>query len=133
MDLDLVMDELGQALDTIEGLRVCVVGEKPVPPAAYVSYPESIDYDHTYGRGADTMELQAVVIVGQTVHRSTRKQLAAYCDGNGDQSIKTVLDGFNYQQCDSVTVTSVDFDVVRLGAIDYMAALFAIHVVGSGR
>lgn len=127
------MDELGQALDTIEGLRVAVVGEKPIPPAAYVSYPDSIDYDQTYGRGSDAMDLQAVLIVGQTVHRSTRRQLAAYCDGNGSESVKTVLEGFTYQTCDSVTVPSVDFDVVRLGAIDYMAAMFAIHVVGSGR
>lgn len=133
MDLDAVMDELGQALDTIDGLRVAIVGEKPLPPAAYISYPEGIQYDGTYGRGTDTMDLQAVVIVGQTKAKNTRRLLAAYCDGNDTGSVKTMLEAFDYQTCDSVTVPSVDFDVIRLGAIDYMAAMFAIHVVGSGQ
>lgn len=132
MDVELVMDELEQALRTIEGLRVCVVGEHPHPPAAYVSYPESITYDLEYGRGSDEIDLQAVVVIGRTIDRATRKALAAYCDGNGDQSIKTVLEQFDYQECDVVTVPSVEFDVVRLAAIDYMAALFAIKVTGGG-
>lgn len=127
------MDELGQALELVDGLHVAVVGEKPVPPAAYISYPESITYDATYGRGTDVMDLQAVVIVGQTKAKNTRRLLAAYCDGNDTGSLKTQLEAFDYQTCDSVTVPSVDFDVIRLGAVDYMAALFAIHVVGSGQ
>lgn len=127
------MDELGQALELVDGLHVAVVGEKPVPPAAYISYPESITYDATYGRGTDVMDLQAVVIVGQTKAKNTRRLLAAYCDGNDTGSLKTQLEAFDYQTCDSVTVPSVDFDVIRLGALDYMAALFAIHVVGSGQ
>lgn len=132
MDVELVMDELEQALGTIEGLRVMVVDQAPVPPAAYVSYPESIAYDNEYGRGSDTMDLQAVLVIGRTNARATRKALAAYCDGNGNQSVKTVLEAFDYQTCDVVTVPSVEFDVVRVGAIDYMAALFAIKVTGSG-
>lgn len=132
MDLEAVMDELGQALATIDGLRVAVIGEKPLPPAAYVSYPEVINYDLTYGRGSDSMDLQAVVIVGQTKAKNTRRLLAAYSDGNDTGSVKTVLEAFDYQTCGPVTVPSVDFDVIRLGAVDYMAAMFAIHVVGSG-
>lgn len=126
------MDELGQALALVDGLRVAVVGEKPIPPAAYISYPDAMNYHGTYGLGQQTMELQAVLVVGKTVDRATRKNLGAYCDGNDSGSVKTVLESFDYQTCDSVTVTGVDFDVVRLGAIDYMAAIFAISVSGSG-
>ncbi len=132
MDVELVMDELEQALRTIEGLRVCVVGEHPKPPAAYVSFPETIVYDKEYGRGSDEINLQAVLIIGQTNARNTRRALAAYCDGNGNQSVKTVLEAFDYQTCDVVVVPSVEFDVVTLARIDYMAALFSIQVTGSG-
>lgn len=132
MDLDLVMSELSDALDTIDGLRVAIVGEKPVPPAAYISYPESMDYHGTYGLGQHKMTLQAILIVGRTVDRSTRKALAAYCDSNDTASVKTALESGTYTSCDVVTVTGVDFDVVRLAAIDYMAAIFTVDVSGSG-
>ena len=132
MDLDAVMDELGQALDTIDPLRVAVIGEKPIPPAAYVSYPESMDYHGTYGLGQHKMELQVILIVGRANDRATRKNLAAYCDSNDTQSVKTALESFAYTTCDVVTVSAVDFDVVRLAAIDHMAAIFNIQVSGSG-
>ncbi len=133
MDLNAVMQELSDVLEGIDGLRIAVVGEKPVPPAAYVTWPESITYDATYGRGSDVMDLQAVVIVGRTVDRAVRAKLAAFCDGNDTGSVKTVLEDHSYITADSVTVPSVEFDIVRLGAIDYLAAMFAIHVVGSGQ
>lgn len=132
MDLDAVMTQIGTALDTISGLRIAVVGEKPVPPAAYVSYPDSITFDQTYGRGQDAMVLQVVLVVGRTVDRATRTALAGYCKGSGSSSVKAAVDGGTYTACDSVTVTGVEFDVVPLGAVDHMAAIFSVSVVGSG-
>jgi hypothetical protein len=131
MDLDAVMTELGEHLK-VTGLRVAVVGEKPVPPAAYVSYPDSITFDQTYGRGSDSMELQIVVIVGRTVSRSTRTALAAYCAGSGDNSVKEAIEGTDFTSCDSARVTGVEFDVVPVGTVDYMAAIFGVSVLGSG-
>jgi hypothetical protein len=132
MDLDAVMTEIGEHLD-VTGLRLMVVGEKPVPPAAWVSYPDSIEFDKTYGRGSDSMELQVGVVVGRTaVARATRKAIAAYCAGSGDNSVKEAIEGTPYESCDSVTVTGVEFDVVDLAGVDYMAALFSVSVVGSG-
>ncbi len=132
MDLDAVMTEIGEHLD-VTGLRLAVVGEKPVPPAAYVSYPDSIDFDQTYGRGSDSMALQVVVIVGRTAAvRATRTALAAYCAGSGDNSVKEAIEGTPYDSADSVTVSGVEFDVVSLAGIDHMAAIFSVNVVGSG-
>jgi hypothetical protein len=133
VDLDAVMTELGVALETVPNLRIAVVGEKPQPPAAYVSYPESITFDRTYGRGTDEMDLQVVLVVGQTVARATRAALAAFCAGSGASSVKSALEDYSpYESCDVVRVTSVDFDVVKLAAVDYMAAIFSVNVVGSG-
>ena len=131
MDLDEVMTEIGEHLD-VTGLRLAVVGEKPVPPAAYVSYPDSITFDETYGRGSDSMALQVVVIVGKTVARATRTALAAYCAGSGDNSVKEAIEGTPYESADSVTVTGVEFDAVELAGIDHMAAIFNVNVVGAG-
>lgn len=132
MDLDTVMTEIGTALDGISGLRIAVAGEKVVPPAAWVRWPGSITFDGTYGRGSDSMELDAVVVVGRTVDRSTRKALAAYCKGSGSSSVKAAVDGGTYTAAHSVTVTGVEFDVVDVAGIDYVAAIFSIDVVGSG-
>jgi hypothetical protein len=47
------MDDLGAALETIDGLRVFPYwADKIVPPAAIVGFPESLDFDETMGRGA---------------------------------------------------------------------------------
>jgi hypothetical protein len=132
VDLNEVMTELTDALTTIDGLRIAVVGEKPVVPAAYVSYPDTMTYDGSYGRGQDSLTLQVVVLAGRTVARATRAALAAYADGNGEGSVKTVLDGYTYTACDSVTVTSVEFEALSLAGVDYMAAMFNVSVVGTG-
>lgn len=132
MDLDLLMTEIGTALDTITGLRIAKVGEKPIPPAAYVAYPSEIVYDATYGRGSDTMALEVVVVVGKTVDRTARKHIAAYCNGSGSASIKATLDGYAWTKCDSLRVSKVEFDVVSIAAVDHMAAIFSIDITGSG-
>lgn len=132
MDLDAVMTEIATALDTITGLRLCIVGEKPVPPAAWVSYPENITFDLTYGRGEDSMDLQIVLIVGKVNDRSTRTALAAYCKGSGASSVKAAVDGGTYTAADVVRVTEADFDVVTLAGVDHMAAIFSVHVSGNG-
>lgn len=132
MDLEAVIEEIEAALDTIAGLRILVVGERPVPPAAYVSYPESITYGESYARGMDSMELQVVLVVGRTIDRATRKALAAYCKGSGSASVKAVVDGHTYTACDSVTVTGAEFDVVTVSGVDLMAAIFSVDVVGTG-
>lgn len=132
MNLLTVITEIEAALDTITPLHVLVVGEKLAPPAAYVAWPGSIEFDKTYGRGSDAIELQAVLVVGRTVDRAIRKDLAAYCAGSGASSVKAAVDGYAYTEADSVTVTGVEFDVVENAGIDYIAALFSISVLGSG-
>lgn len=132
MDLEAVMVELETALDQIDGLRVFTVGDKIVPPAAFITYPAGIDFDQTYGRGSDVMELQAVVVVGRTVARETRAALAAYCAGSGDASVKAALESYSYTEAEVVTVPHVDFDVHTIAGVDYMAAIFTVNIAGQG-
>ena len=102
------------------------------PPAAVVSYPETIDFDQTYGRGADKMTIPVVVVVGRASDRAARDALGAYCDGSGASSVKAVLESGTYTAFHTVRVESIEFDVVTIAAVDYMAALFDLDIAGSG-
>lgn len=133
MNLADVMDAIANRVDTISGLRVHAHPPgKVTPPAAVVAYPEAYTYDATYGRGMDRLTLPLVVVVGKATDRSARDDLGAYVDGSGSRSVKTVLESGTYTVFDTVTVTSVDFDVVTIGGTDYLAALFDLDIAGSG-
>jgi hypothetical protein len=133
MNLADVMDAISNRLDTIAGLR-CFAYPPPTltPPAAVVSYPESVSFDATYARGMDRMKLPVVVVVGRPTDRSTRDNLTVYCDGSGPKSVKAVLESGTYTAFDDVRVEDVEFDVVTIGGVDYMAALFSLDIAGQG-
>lgn len=135
MDLAAVMDALAARLGTIAGLRVHAYPPTSLtPPAAVVSYPDTYDYDETYGRGSDRMTLPVVVVVGKVSDRSARDQLGAYLNGSGDRSVKAVLESesVTYAAFDSVTVKSAEIDVVTIGGTDYLAATLNLDVYGKG-
>lgn len=134
MDLAAVMDEIGDALDTIDGLRVFRYPPDgpPSPPAAIVTYPEDITFDATYGRGADRMTLPVVVLVGRVSDRSARDRLAAYAAGSGARSVKQTVEGATYAALDDLRVIEAEFDVYTVGGVDFLAATFRLDIVGSG-
>lgn len=133
MNLADVMSQIASRLDTIDGLRVFAYPPDSLqPPAAVVSYPESISFDSTYARGMDRMTLPVVAVVGRVPDRNTATAIAAYANGSGSSSFKYVLETGAYSAFHTVTVTSVEFDVVTIAGTDYMAALFDLDIVGSG-
>lgn len=133
MNLANVMAELATRLQTISGLRVFAFPPDSIsPPAAIVSYPDNITFDETYGRGMDRMKLPVVAVVGKVSDRATAPALAAYCDGSGVKSLKSVLESGTYSAFHTLRVESIDFDVVSIAATDYMAALFTIDIAGQG-
>lgn len=128
-----VMDQLGDALDTITGLRVFrYPPDSIVPPAGIVAYPESVQYAESYRRGMDRITVPIVVVVGKVSDRSSAVELAAYMSGSGSKSIKAVVDGGTYTAMDSVTVMEAEVDVFTMGPVDYIAATFEVDVVGQG-
>lgn len=135
MNLKDVMDQVGDALESITDLNVFRFPPYSLtPPAVVVSYPEQYNYDSTYGRGMDRIpDLQVVVVEGRPTDHSTRDRLAAYADGSGPRSIKQAIEAGTYTACDSVRVVSVLFDPVDIGGTTYMAALFEVDIAGSGK
>lgn len=133
MNIGAVMDQVANQLDTIAGLRVFAYPPGTVvPPAAVVSYPESLTFDETYGRGMDRLTLPVVIVVGRPTERTTRDNLAAYCAGSGSSSVKAVLEAGAYSAFHMLRVVDIEFDVVRFGDVDYAAALFSVDVAGQG-
>ena len=134
MDLGAVMDEIGDQLDTIAGLRVYrYPPDQVAPPAAIVTYPENITYDETYGRGMDRYpDLSVVVMVGKVSDRASRDAISVYADGTGDKSIKTVVEAGTHTAFDSVRVTGGEFDIVSMAGVEYLAATFNLDIAGPG-
>lgn len=133
MNLADVMDELALRLSTIGNLRV---SEWPTaattPPAAFVDYPETYTFDATYGRGADTMNIPVVVVVGQPSVRAARGLLAGYLRGSGTQSVKTALERGRTAAFDSIHVSSAEIEIYELAATRYLAAIFTCEITGQG-
>lgn len=137
MHLANVMQQIADRLATIAGLRAHGEPQGSVtPPAAIVSYPENYDFDATYGRGMDRLTLPVVLVIGRPTDRTTRDLVAAYCDGAGAKSIKAVIESGNdagaYPAFDFVRVARIEFDVVTIGVIDYLAATFTLDIAGKG-
>lgn len=134
MRLDKVMDEVAAALQEITGLRVkAYPPETLVPPAGYVSYPQSVDFDEAYQRGEDRFtDLPIVLLASKVTTRAARDTVTAWASGDGPKSVKRALEAWTWTTCDDLTVTSCEFDVEKVAGVDYLAAMFKATVVGPG-
>lgn len=134
MRLDKVMDEVAKALAEITGLRVTAYPpETVVPPAGYVSYPQSVDFDEAYQRGEDRFtDVPIVLLASKVTTRAARDTVAAWASGDGPKSVKRALEAWEWTTCDDLTVTSCEFDVERIAGVEYLAAMFKATVVGPG-
>ena len=133
MNLGEVMQAVADRIDTIAGLRVYAYPPDTVnAPAAVVTYPDTYTYDATYGRGMDRLELPVVVLIGKVSDRASRDNLSRYVDGSGAASIKQVLESGTYTAFDSCRVTGAEFDVIAIGAVEYLAATLTLDIAGQG-
>lgn len=136
MNIADVMDEIADRVRTITSLAGRVY-EWPAsdvsPPCAMITYPGPGTYDLSYRRGADRTECGLVVLVGSPGELSTRDVITGYLDGSGAESVKATVDGDGtYASCDSVTVTGWDLEIMAVGSMDYLAAVFTLDIVGRG-
>lgn len=133
MNLAGVMDDLGAALETIPGLRVFPYWtDRITPPAAIVGWPEPLTFDATYFRGSDRAEIPIYVAVGKVDARSARDTMARYADGAGSYSVKAAVEAHAATAYGSARVMRVEFDVLTVAAVDYLAATFVVDLTGKG-
>lgn len=134
MKLDDVMDEVALVLGQLTGLNVFAYPPPTLtPPSGYVSYPQSVGYDETYARGQDQFtDLPIVLVASKVTDVTARNVVAGWASGGGQRSIKKAMEAWSWVSCDDVTVTSCEFDVEKIGGVEYLAALFKATVVGPG-
>lgn len=136
MDPSAVMQELADLVDTIQGLRVQGFPAETVSaPAAVVTYPADQQYDITAGNGGSRMNPAVVVLVGNVYKKTTRQAIGEYAAPSGPKSIKATLESRSageYETFDDIRVTGVTYDVVQIGAVEYLAATFTCDIIGAG-
>lgn len=133
MNIAAVMDELGTALEAVDGLRVFPYSaDRIVPPAAIVGWPDPITYDATMARGADRLTAPLFVLVGRLDARTSRDRLAKYLAGAGDDSVKAAVEAGTYTAFDSVRVQEARVDGFTVAGVEYLGATFQLDLIGTG-
>lgn len=131
--LSAIMDGLAAALRTISGLRVYAhVPDNLAPPAAIVQLPRSIDYDLTWGRGADVYTIPVLALVGSASDRASHANLAAYLDADGLTSIKAAIeaDVTLGGVVDDARVSRADgVGAYTFAGVEYAGALLTVAIV----
>lgn len=129
-----VMGALGDALHTIEGLRIYPYTEgRVMPPAAMVTLPRTFTYDTTFGRGSDDLTVPLVIFVGRVDAESSHRALCAYVDGVGTRSVKEVVEKYQTDAYDFAHVVDVQFLVMSVAGVELLTATFRVRVVGRGQ
>lgn len=134
MKLAKVMEEIGDKLKAFTGHNIFDYPiDSVTPPAGIVSYPESIQYDQTYGRGEDVfVGLPVYMVTGRVDSKDARNQVSEWTDPTSGRSVKRYLDTESYNYCDSIQVVSATFDVMTIANIDYLVVIFELNVSGEG-
>lgn len=142
MDVTDVMDQIGEALDTIEPLRVVTDERSKINvPAGVVGLPRELNYEGTYLRGLDYIELEVGVMIGRSNERTARAEATKYISGSGDFSVpqalntkakKKTANNYTYTACDSVTVSNCRFMNIIYADQGYLTAVFLVKIAGPG-
>ncbi len=126
-----IVDGIANRLATIEGLRVVESAEQIAPPAALVRLPLNINFDQTFGRGADALEFGVIILAGPLLSRGATELLAKFLDPHTDPwSVKATLErdpslGGLVDDCAVPKATTVTFTVA---GTEYLAANFTLSI-----
>lgn len=129
MDIAAVMDEIATAVATVIPRTTAYPPPSLQPPAAFIAYP-TVEYDKTYGRGMDQIQLQIVAVESRITERGNRDLVLGWVDSTG--GIKTAVDGATYTSADIVIVTEGAPDVVDIAGQEYQVYIFEVTATGSG-
>lgn len=137
MDVDALADELVLALKTVPALLNRVTKGDPGsvdPPCAAVWLPDEIEFDGTYGRGADRITWRFAVLLGRLDADEGRliERAGPLANGSGTDSVKARVQAYPFTAAHSVHVRLAQFAILRYGTIDYQGIVFEADVFGSG-
>lgn len=128
-----ILEGIATRLRTIAGLRVFdYMPDALAPPAAIVQLPRAIDFDLTFGRGSDTLDIRVLVVVGKASDRASTLNLAAYLNPDGASSVKAAVEadptlGGRVDECE---VTRADgIGSYTIAGQEFAGALFTLSVI----
>lgn len=128
-----IMEEMGVALDSVEGLRgFSYPANAVVPPAAMVGWPYDIDYALTMTPGAWSAVFPVLVVVGKSDVRSARDAMSAHLAGSGPSSVMAALNGGLHTAYDAARMTKAHVEPVSIAGIEYLGAIIDVAVTGQG-
>jgi hypothetical protein len=112
-------------------------GSVILPPdgAAMLVLPGTIDFDGTMGRGTDDFIFQILVLVSKADMELAQAKLDSFCDGDGDASVKDVLDADKTLGGISQTVRVArmhGYGEEQWGGTDYLGCRFDVEVSARG-
>lgn len=123
-DVMYVTNQIVEALQTIDGLRVLNRPTQNVsPPWAAVSFPR-VTFDTTYGRGLDRLEYEVTVIVGMRNERTAIERVTEYI-----AEVKDAIE--SHDEFETAWVVSGNVEVIPLGdtnPIDYLGIVFQVVI-----
>ena len=131
MNLSNIMDGLAAkviAADITAGTPYNVYPFPPLSitvPCAIVGYPTAIDFDTTFQRGSDTVDIPVWFVVGRSTTKAARDKLSSILTGVG--SIKTALDGPS--TFGDIRVVDAAVETITIGLVDYLSARFDCEVL----
>jgi len=102
------------------------------PPTAIVGVVDSIDYDSTMARGADTYTIPIFLYVSRVDAEDSQDTLDSYLASSGSSSVKAQVEsdltlGGSAQ---SVRVIEADnYGVYNVNNIDYLGVEFTVEVI----
>ncbi|MGA1076898.1 MAG: hypothetical protein ACO307_17500 [Ilumatobacteraceae bacterium] len=131
MTPSLVRDKMKAALN-IPGLRVFdTIPDNIVPPAAVVGQL-SMEWDLVMARGADTANLDVMVITGRMSDRAAQDWLDTLLVGTGSKSIKTKIESDQTLggSVSSVRVVSAEPLNINVSGVEMLAYRFAVVCYG---
>lgn len=133
MNLVDVMEEIGEALSAIDGLRIHAHPvDRVEPPAAIVQFP-NMNFDQAFQRGLDRWEGGIIVAVSRVWDRTARDNIARYVDGSGSESVHAALRAHDWQTCAYARATRLSWPAgYTVGGVDFVAARFDLDIAGTG-
>lgn len=131
--LQAILKAIGVRLQTLAGLRVFdYMPDAIAPPTAIIQLPRSINFDLTWGRGADSYVIPVLLLVGKASDRAGSTNLASYLNAAGSTSVKAAVeaDATLGGLVDDCRVTAANgIGSYTFGAVEYLGCSFDLAVV----
>lgn len=132
--LSAIRDGLKTRLATITGLRAYdTIPDDINIPAAIVGVPESIEFDTTYGRGADRYTIPVRVYASLASERAGQDKLDGYLAASGSGSVKAAIEGDPTLggAAHTTRVTQArGYGVYEIAGVSYLGVEFICEVIG---